>query len=113
MTQVVEIDLAELGDSARRLLGGTVRRTADSADSAALRRQLTELGWTALTAPEIVGGLAQPFPALGMLYEEMGRALSPVSIAESMATIDALAPANGANELLRQIVVGDARVTLA
>ncbi|TNF04591.1 MAG: acyl-CoA dehydrogenase [Sphingomonadales bacterium] len=95
------IDPEELRDAARRLLADKVDRRApwEARDNGrmALEGAMTELGWYLLTIPEAMGGLDQSFEALAPIYEEAGRALSPLWPAGTMAAIDVLA-ADGTQE---------------
>jgi alkylation response protein AidB-like acyl-CoA dehydrogenase len=100
------IDPEELRDAARRLLADKVDRRApwEERDArspelhrAELESAMTELGWYLLTIPEAMGGLGQSFDALAPIYEEAGRALSPLWPAGTMAAIDVLA-ADGTQE---------------
>lgn len=96
------IDPAELRDAASRLLTDAVDRRAPwaegagAADGQALTQAMVDLGWLMLTVPEDHGGLGQDFAALAPIYEEMGRALSPVSLAGAMAAVDVLAASGDA-----------------
>ena len=53
-----------------RIAGGT-------ADAGALQAHMTELGWPALAIPAAAGGLDLGPIELGLLAEELGRALAP------------------------------------
>lgn len=113
------IDQEELRDAARRLLADKVDRRApwdgSLADGGALVRDMTELGWHLLTAPEEMGGLGQSFTALTPIYEELGRALAPVSMADTMAALDVLALDHSAvgRGLREKIVGGEVRLVVA
>lgn len=94
------IDPEELRDGARRLLAEKVDRRTPWEDRTAslweprraeLEGAITELGWYLLTIPKEHGGLGQSFEALTPIYEEAGRALSPLWPAGTMAAIDVLA----------------------
>jgi alkylation response protein AidB-like acyl-CoA dehydrogenase len=111
------IDPEELRDSARRLLADQVDRRAgldqpQSEPGAALLGEMANLGWLLLTAPAARGGLDQSFEALAPIYEEMGRALAPLSIALTMAAVDVLRDQDGGPgaQLLDRIIAGEARV---
>ena len=114
------IDPEELRDSARRLLSDQVDHRAGydqpgSNRGAALYREIADLGWLLLTASAARGGLGQSFEALAPIYEEMGRALSPVAISGTMAAVDILRDQDEgpSAELLDRIVAGEARVAIA
>src|SRR3546814_16356040 len=102
----MQIDSEELRDSARRLLENMVDRRAPYADvpvdgSAALRGKMVELGWMLLITPAEQDGLGQSFVALAPIYQELGRALAPVSLAGTMAAVDVLAYATQGGEIGR------------
>ncbi len=46
----------------------------------ALWRQAAELGWQGLALPEQYGGSAMPLTYLGLVLEEVGRALAPLPL---------------------------------
>jgi alkylation response protein AidB-like acyl-CoA dehydrogenase len=75
---------------------------------------MTSLGWLLLTIPESRDGLGQGFAALAPLYEELGRALAPVTMSGTMAAIDVLSASDdeAGIALLDRIVAGDARVAV-
>ncbi len=50
-----------------------------------LWRQTAELGWQALTIPEAYGGMGSGFLELGILFEEIGRAMYPSPLFTTMA----------------------------
>jgi len=114
------IDPEELRDAAKRLLTDKVDRRAgwgerDEPDTAALEGEIAALGWSLLTLPVSRGGLGQSFVALAPIYEEMGRSLAPVTLADSMAAVDVLV-ADGsavAAQLLDRIASGESRVVVA
>ena len=68
------IDLSELRDSARKLLARAKELEAGPRD---VWNMMLEHGWVALCLPQAGGGLAQPFSALGVVYQELGRVLAP------------------------------------
>jgi alkylation response protein AidB-like acyl-CoA dehydrogenase len=114
------IDPEELRDAARRLLADKVDRRAGwgdegGPDSASLEGEIAALGWLLLTLPVSRGGLGQSFEALATIYEELGRSLAPLTIADSMAAVDVLMTDGGAvaAQLLERIASGDARVVVA
>jgi alkylation response protein AidB-like acyl-CoA dehydrogenase len=79
------LEQAELRHSARRLIGRLTKESANEAWQA-----IVEAGWTALTAPESLGGLEQSLNAACWLYLELGRALSPVPLLPSLLAIETL-----------------------
>ena len=115
------IDPAELREAASRLLTDAVDRRApwtdgaECADGQALTQSMVDLGWLMLTVPEDQGGLGQNFAALAPIYEEMGRALSPMSLTRSMAAVDVLVASGdaAASALLGGIADGSVRFVVA
>jgi alkylation response protein AidB-like acyl-CoA dehydrogenase len=117
------IELDELRDSAKRVLGKAVDRMAIINDPAAARRldgaqckTMAELGWLALCVPQQRGGLGQPFTALGTLYRELGRALAGPSLLTAAISLDILAQAEAdgpAGVLLEAAVGGELAVATA
>lgn len=122
------IEPEELREAASRLLADTVDRrapwgeaapqanaTAARAAAVPLEAAMVELGWYMLTVPEAQGGMGQGFGALAPIYEEMGRALAPVWLADTMAAIDVLMldESGAALPLLKRIAQGSARVLVA
>ncbi|ATD72287.1 MULTISPECIES: acyl-CoA dehydrogenase family protein [Gordonia] len=82
-------------DSTRSLLQshpGAARAVADSPSGfdAGLWRQGTELGWSALAAPEDVGGLGQGVVDLALVAVEHGRFVTASPFMPTVAVLDAL-----------------------
>lgn len=109
----------ELRDAARRLLADKADRRAgwnggEAPAGEALVAEMAGLGWLLLTVPAARGGLGQSFAALAPIYEELGRTLSPVMIAPTMAAIDVLAldRSEAGADLLDRIAAGEARVII-
>jgi len=74
-----------------------------------LWRALVEQGWTALTVPEVHGGLGMGRTDLCVLAEELGRALAPVPFASTvyiLAEALMLAGTAAQQERLKEIAVG-------
>jgi alkylation response protein AidB-like acyl-CoA dehydrogenase len=114
------IDPEELRDAAARLLGDLVARRAPydpgkTADRAGLFAAMAEQGWLLLTVPAEMDGLGQSFAALAPIYEEMGKAIAPVVLAPSIATLELLAhnPTDALTDLAVAIAGGEARVAVA
>jgi alkylation response protein AidB-like acyl-CoA dehydrogenase len=114
------IDPETLRDSARRFLADKVDRRAGLGDvrrdvRAALQAEMTALGWLILTIPESRHGLGQGFAALAPIYEELGRALAPVTMSGTMMAVDVLSAHDDATgiALLDRIVSGEALVAVA
>jgi alkylation response protein AidB-like acyl-CoA dehydrogenase len=85
----MDIDRAELQDSARKMFAG-LGLAPDGAKSWGL---IVEAGWLGLSAPETLGGLEQGRPALGTLYGELGRILVPAPFLPAMLVMEALCKA--------------------
>jgi alkylation response protein AidB-like acyl-CoA dehydrogenase len=103
------LDLTEVRDSARQVLF-RAREQGTSADE--LWRTIASLGWLGISVPSDRGGLEQPFSALAVLYEELGRAMAPHSFVGSSVCLHALSGKVGsdgpASAILHQAISGDA-----
>jgi alkylation response protein AidB-like acyl-CoA dehydrogenase len=76
----------------------------------------TDLGWTALPLPEDAGGLGGTIAMLAVVAEELGRALQPGPLVQTLAVAYVLgrhAPADGVNDLLGAIGAGTVVATWA
>lgn len=58
--------------------------------NAALWGQASELGWLALSAPEAQGGLGLGPAELAVVYEELGRQVTPLPVLGSLLVVEAL-----------------------
>lgn len=87
----MELDRAELQDSARRVFEDT-GVAPDREKSWALA---VEMGWLALGAPEELGGLEQGRVALCTLHNELGRALASGAVLPAMLAVTAVSKAEG------------------
>jgi alkylation response protein AidB-like acyl-CoA dehydrogenase len=85
----MELDRAELQDSARRMFADT-GLAPDRDKSWGL---IVEMGWLGLAAPEELGGLEQGRAALCALYAELGRVLAPAPFLPAMLAIEAVCKA--------------------
>ena len=103
------LDLTELRDSARLMLAKNTGRTVSPAESWGT---IASLGWLGISVPADRGGLEQPFSALAVLYEELGRTLAPHSFIGSSVCLHALSGLAGeggpAAAILRQAMEGKA-----
>lgn len=113
------IDVTELADIARRILGERVDRRAvlqptSDAIAPALWDLIAELGWLALPIAEEQGGLGQPFSALAALYKEMGRCLGPEPLLATMICAEALSSphSQGPRDMFEAISAGQVRVAM-
>lgn len=101
----------------RTPLGALSEREAQPAvHDAALWKEIAELGWLGVAAPESAGGAAADLADLGLLCEELGRILCPAPfLAVAVAAAAALERAGNAEsrDLLKQLVAGEARPVLA
>ena len=82
----------------------------------ALWKQAAELGWQGLALPEKYGGSEMPMTYLGLVLEEVGRAIAPLPLHSTV--VAALTVAKHANEEVRSavlpaVVTGDAVLTWA
>ena len=113
------IDPEELRDAASRLLGDLVARRAPYDDKDANREgifaAMAEQGWLLLTLPAEMDGLGQSLVQLGPIYEEIGKAVSPVVLAPTIATLELLAgdASEALTDLAASIAGGEALVTVA
>jgi alkylation response protein AidB-like acyl-CoA dehydrogenase len=85
----MELDRAELQDSARRMFEDT-GLAPDREKSWGL---VVEMGWLGLSAPEDLGGLEQGRPALCTLYAELGRVLAGAPFLPAMLAVEAVCAA--------------------
>ncbi len=114
------IDPEELRDAASRMLGDMVERRAPYdagkyADREGLYGAMVEQGWLLLSVPAEMDGLGQSFAALAPIYEELGKAVAPVVLAPSIATLEllAFAPTDALTELAAGIAGGEVRMAVA
>ena len=81
-----------------------------------LWRQMAELGWLGLAMPEAYGGQGLPLTYLGLVMEELGRALAPVPMHSTMTAALTIAEAGTEaqkRELLPGVCSGDLTLTWA
>jgi alkylation response protein AidB-like acyl-CoA dehydrogenase len=74
----------------------------------ALWRKLADLGWLGLALPEAHGGQGLPFSYLGLIFEELGRAIAPVPMHSTMTAALAIAR-DGTEAQKREILPAVAR----
>ncbi len=109
-----DADQEALRDSVRDFLTaecpiGRVREVVDAriaggeAETSALTAHMVELGWSALTVPESAGGLGLGAIELGLVAEELGRAVAPGPL---FATLTQYVP------LVAELADGDERDVL-
>lgn len=82
----------------------------------ALWKQAADLGWQGLALPEQYGGSAMPLTYMGLVLEEVGRALAPLPLHSTV--VAALAVARDGSEevcsaILPGVAAGDAVLTWA
>lgn len=65
--------------------------------------RITALGWPGMAVPEAYGGMPMSLSALGLILEEVGRALAPVPLLSTV--VPALILADHADEALKQAVL--------
>ena len=73
-----------------------------------LWRQMAQLGWLGLALPESLGGQGLPLTYLGIITEELGRAIAPVPFHSTMVPALTIAD-HGAEEQRQQILPGVSR----
>jgi alkylation response protein AidB-like acyl-CoA dehydrogenase len=118
----LEVDIIspqEIGALARRILSEKSKRRDPLEVGAAkageeMWRTAAELGWFLLTIPEEREGLGQNFSVLGSLYTELGRALSPLPLLNSMLAVEVLGRAGTASVpgLLEAVGTGEAVIAI-
>ena len=88
-----------------------------TADAEALQTHMTELGWPALAIPDAAGGLGLGPIELGLLAEELGRALAPgplfATVTQYVPLVRALASPDQAVALLTPVADGTTAGTVA
>ena len=75
-----------------------------------LWRQLADLGWLGISLPEQYGGQGLPLTYLGLITEELGRAIAPVPFHSTMVAALTIADGGSAEqkqELLPRVCRGD------
>ena len=81
-----------------------------------LWRQMAQLGWLGMSLPESFGGQGLPLTYLGIIIEEMGRAIAPVPFHSTTVTALTIA-AEGTQEqqqaMLPKVCQGDSVLTWA
>ena len=108
-----------LRDAARRYLADdfALRRSGNNMAQNASWHGYAELGWLALMAPEVAGGLGGDIADVLVLTEEMGRALSPQPYIWSaiLATglVELAASDTARLELMASIASGERRISPA
>ncbi|MET0657596.1 MAG: acyl-CoA dehydrogenase family protein [Steroidobacteraceae bacterium] len=117
------MEIAELRDAIRELLSAesdsrAVRRAL--ADDVSFRPRLwskmAELGWFGIGIDAEAGGLGLGFESLAVLYEELGRHLTPIAVGQTLLAAEALKL--GDNEALRTqwlpvLAAGETSATIA
>jgi alkylation response protein AidB-like acyl-CoA dehydrogenase len=81
-----------------------------------LWREAADLGWQGLALPEAYGGSGLPMTYLGLVMQEVGRALAPlplVSTAAASLTVAAHGSTALCQEILPKVASGDAILTWA
>ena len=81
-----------------------------------LWRKVTELGWPGMALPEKFGGLEMPMVQLGLIFEEVGRALAPLPLLTTVVTAQSIAENANAElckKVLPAVVNGEAILTFA
>jgi alkylation response protein AidB-like acyl-CoA dehydrogenase len=117
------ISTAELRESVRDVLEAesplTLVRLEGAAahePRAALWRHMASLGWFGLAVAEEHGGLGLGYRHLGLLYEELGRYLTPLPVMSTLLAADAIARAGSEAQQrhwLPLLAAGEVRACLA
>lgn len=88
----------EIRRSAQRVISSVAERRTllERTEKGATARKhlwdaMAELGWLGLTIAEAHGGAGQSFPAAAVLYEELGRVLSPLPLMQLLIGVEAIA----------------------
>ena len=109
----------ELRDAARAVLEGAcppsaVRAVFEGAERpAALTEQLVALDWAGLAVAEEHGGLGLGFLELGIVVEELGRAVAPTPLLATLTQLVPMLQESGRTERLPEVVAGSLTGTLA
>ena len=103
--------LDELRSVAREVLGH------ERDDDGPAWSLLAELGWLGLEGPEALGGAGAGLAEVAVVVEELGRAAAAGpylgGVVLGVGTLNGLAPGDGRDELLRQVVAGRTTVAVA
>jgi alkylation response protein AidB-like acyl-CoA dehydrogenase len=94
------LDQGVLRDSARKLLA-RVREQGN--DPRGWWTTMVTHGWPGLALPEANGGMAQPFSALAVLYQELGRVLAPQTFMAASLCLGALVEMND-DDVVRDLI---------
>ena len=82
----------------------------------ALWKQIADLGWIGMSLPEEYGGQALPLTYLGLVLEEVGRAVAPLPLLTTAVAADIIA-GHGPDEMkqavLPKVVSGDHHLSFA
>ena len=81
-----------------------------------LWKEAAEMGWQGLALPEEYGGSALPMTYLGLVMQEVGRALAPLPLLSTVTAALTLAAYGGkalCQEVLPSVVTGDTILTWA
>ena len=81
-----------------------------------LWKEAAEMGWQGLALPEAYGGSALPMTYLGLVMQEVGRALAPLPLLSTVTAALTLAAYGGkalCQEVLPSVVTGDTILTWA
>jgi alkylation response protein AidB-like acyl-CoA dehydrogenase len=112
-------DQLELRDSARTLLASAcppklVRSVFEgTGDGADLWRRLVDLDWPALGLAEEHGGLGLGFLEVGILVEELGRAVAPTPFLATVTQLASVVEEAGSGFRLAEVASGECTGTLA
>lgn len=82
----MSVELNELQESARKVIGGA----GLAANESATWSQLVELGWLLVSVPEALSGLSMGLPGACILHSELGRGLSAAPYLAATLAVDAV-----------------------
>jgi len=101
----MSLELTELRDSARDVLGGL----GLAADEARSWRQIVDLGWLQLTVPEELGGLGEGAAAACAMHRELGAHLATVPYLPALLAIEAVCRSDPlkAREWIARLTAGE------
>ena len=86
---------------------------SDTAHDPSFYKRMADLGWTAIAIPEDAGGQGMSYVDLGVLVEEMGRAVVPGPFFSTVCLAAPVLVDTGRKDLLAEIASGDRLATVA
>jgi alkylation response protein AidB-like acyl-CoA dehydrogenase len=86
---------------------------SDTAHDPSFYKKMADLGWTGIAIPEDAGGQGMSYVDLGVLVEEMGRAVVPGPFFATVCLAAPILVDTGRNDLLAGIASGERLATVA